>query len=222
MSAELSALEGLAANYNSGIYRLSPISLAVLFYATPFLVQRYNWLDKSNPLDTISDIEWDTIQSYVDGLLYEVKNPMIGYIMAYATESPPANVLPCDGQSYLRADYPELFAVLSSAFIVDGDTFVVPDLRGRTVIGSGSGSGLTSRSTGDSLGEENHQLSENELASHSHTIGYTITTLVLEPGEVTALTPIPLLTQFTGDTGGDVPHNNMQPSYALNYGIIAS
>jgi microcystin-dependent protein len=222
MSAELSALESLAENYNSGIFRLSPISLAVLFYATPFLVQKYNWFEKGNPLDTISESEWDTISAYVDGLLYEVKNPMIGYIMAYVTESPPTNVLPCDGATYNRVDYPELYDALASVFIIDADTFSVPDLRGRTVIGSGDGVGLTSRNTGDSLGEEEHQLDTSELASHSHTIPYTITTLVLEPGEVTTLTPVPLLTQNTGDSGGDSPHNNMQPSYALNYGVIAS
>lgn len=222
MSAELSALEDLAVNYNSGIYRLSPLSLAVLFYATPYLTQRYNWVNKNIPTDTVTDSDWDTISSYVDGLLYEVKNPMIGYIMPYITESPPPNVLACDGATYNREDYPELYDALASVFIIDADTFKVPDLRGRTIIGAGDGSGLTSRNVGDMEGEETHQLSEDELASHSHTIQYTITTLVLEPGEVTALTPVPLLTAFTGDTGGDDPHNNMQPSYALNYGVIAS
>jgi microcystin-dependent protein len=192
-----------------------------LFYATKFWGDKTNWYSGS-PLDSISTADWDTISAYVDGLLYEAKNPVIGYIMPYITASPPANVLPCDGSSYLRVDFPELYSVLDSVFIVDSDNFVVPDLRGRTVIGAGDGSGLSSRSVGTSLGEEDHQLTESELASHSHTIPYTITTLVLEPGEVTALTPVPLLTQNTGDAGIDSPHNNMQPSYVLNYGVIAS
>lgn len=222
MSAELSALQDLAADFSSGIYRLSPTSLAVLFYATPYLTRRFNWIDRTQPLDEVTDSDWDTISAYVDNLLYEAKKPMIGYIMPYITDSPPPNVLACDGSNYLRVDYPELYAVLASVFIVDADTFTVPDLRGRTVIGAGSGAGLSTYAVGASVGEEDHTLNETEMPSHSHTIQYTITTLVLEPGEVTALTPVPLLTAFTGDTGGDLPHNNIQPSYALNYGVIAS
>jgi|SRR5437870_12128678 microcystin-dependent protein len=222
MSAELSALQDLAANFRSGIYRLSPESLAVLFYASPYLTKRFNWIDRTDPFDTVSDSDWDTISAYVDGLLYEAKKPMIGYVMPYLTESPPANVLACDGTVYLREDYPELYAVLDTAFIVDADHFQVPDLRGRTVIGAGQGSGLTDRSPGEAGGEETHQLTESELAAHTHTIPLTATTLAVEPGEVTVLTPIPILTQDTGSTGGDAAHNNMQPFTALNYGVIAS
>jgi microcystin-dependent protein len=222
MSAELSALQDLAANFRSGIYRLSPESLAVLFYATSYLTKRYNWIDRTNPLDTVSDSDWDTISAYVDGLLYEAKKPMIGYVMPYLSADPPPNVLPCDGSVYLREDFPDLYAVIDNAFIVDADHFQVPDLRGRTVIGAGQGSGLTNRSPGDASGEETHQLTESELASHVHTIPLTATTLAVEPGEVTVLTPIPLLTQNTGAAGGDAAHNNMSPFTALNYGVIAS
>jgi microcystin-dependent protein len=222
MSAELTALEDLASNFRAAWFLLSPTSQAVLFYATPYLTARFNWVDRTIPTDEVTDVDWDTIQAYVDGLLYEAKNPMIGIITPYVTSDPPTNVLPCDGSTYLRVDFPILYDVLDPFFIVDADHFQVPDLRGRTVIGAGDGSGLSSRAVGDSLGEENHTLDVSEMPSHDHTIPYTITTLVLEPGEVTALTPIPLLTQSTGATGGDGSHNNMQPSYALNYGIIAS
>lgn len=222
MSAELSALEELASNNTTAWFRLSAISQAVLFYATPYLTARFNWVNRSIPTDSVSDADWDTISAYVDGLLFEAKIPMIGMIFPYVTESPPPNVLACDGSSYLRVDYPELYAVLDTVFIVDADNFIVPDLRGRTVIGAGDGDGLTTRNAGDTVGEETHQLTESELASHVHTIPLTATTLAVEPGEVTVLTPIPILTQNTGSTGGDVAHNNMQPSYALNYGILAS
>ncbi len=45
-----------------------------------------------------------------------------------------------------------------------------PDLRGRFVLGSGSGSGLTSRSIGQTGGTETHTLSMAELPSHSHPV----------------------------------------------------
>jgi len=155
-------------------------------------------------------------------LLYEVKNPMIGLITAYITADPPANVLPCDGGTYLREEFPNLYESIDPFFIVDADHFFVPDLRGRTVIGAGIPPGLSTRAVGDQGGEEEHQLTTAELASHTHTIPLTATTLAVEPGEVTVLTPIPIFTANTGSTGSDTPHNNMQPFFALNYGIIAS
>ena len=222
MSAVLAALESLAINFRSGIYRLTPESIAVLFYATPYWKARYNWLDKSVVGDSVSDVEWDTISAYVDGLLYEVKNPVIGLITAYMTESPPANILPCDGSTYLREDYPALYEALDTFYIVDADNFNVPDLRGRTIIGVGEGSGLSSRFTGDVGGEESHQLTESELASHNHSIELTTGVPGVAPGEVSFDVTVPLATDFTGVTGDDTPHNNMQPYYALNYGVIAS
>lgn len=222
MSAELSALQLLAIDFRSGVYRLSPESLAVLFYAAPYLTQRYNWIDRTDPYDTVSDADWDTISNYVDTLLYEVKNPVIGYIMPYMTENPPVNVLPCDGSTYLRDDFPQLYAALDPFFIVDADHFNVPDLRGRTVIGAGSGSGLTTRAVGATGGEEAHQLSVDELASHSHSIELTTGVPGVAPGEVAFDVTVPLVPDTTGNTGGDAPHNNMQPFYSLNYGVVAS
>jgi len=221
MSDELTSLESLATDNRSLLVRLSPISQAVLFYAMGFWANKNNWYS-SNPMDEITDVQWDTIQSYVDGLLYEVKKPMIGMIFPFVTESPPPNVLTCDGGEYLREEYPELYSILDSAFIVDADHFRVPDLRGRTVIGAGSGSGLSSRSVAAIGGEENHQLTEGELASHTHTMELTTGILVVAPGEVAADVTVPLISDYTGSTGGNEEHNNMQPFFALNYGILAS
>jgi len=222
MSAELSAIEALASDNITAWFRLSATSQAVLFYATNYLTRRQNWISDIIPDDVVSDADWDTIESYVDQLLFEAKTPMIGQLMAYITADPPPNVLPCDGSSYLRVDFPDLYAVLDSAFIVDADHFAVPDLRGRTIIGAGDGSGLTTRSVAATGGEEQHQLSEGELAAHVHAIPLTATTLAVEPGEVTVMTPVPLFTQNTGSKGGDEAHNNMQPFFVLNYGVFAS
>lgn len=72
MSAELAALEVLAADYTGGFYRLSPISLAVLFYATKYWKAFSSWTS-TEPLDTVDQADWNTINEYVDGLLYEAK-----------------------------------------------------------------------------------------------------------------------------------------------------
>jgi microcystin-dependent protein len=44
-----------------------------------------------------------------------------------------------------------------------------PDLRGRFVLASGTGSGLTTRTLGQTGGEQSHVLTAAELPSHSHT-----------------------------------------------------
>lgn len=147
---------------------------------------------------------------------------MIGEIIAYAgSTSPLSNWLACDGASLLRTDYPDLFTVIGTTYgSTDGTHFNLPDLRGRSEIGVGSGPGLTSRSLGDTLGEETHQLNTSELAAHSHT---EITAVAAVGAAITGV-PIPSAVPSvgnTGSTGGDSPHNNMQPSLAITFLIVA-
>jgi len=97
---------------------------------------------------------------------------VIGEVVVIAgTANPnPGNWLPCDGASLLRSDYPDLFTALGTTYgAADGTHFNVPDLQGRAPIATGSGSGLTPRALGDSIGEETHALTLAESASHTHT-----------------------------------------------------
>lgn len=170
------------------------------------------WLDRG--------VEPYQMVHYVLDAILGVK--MIGSIHAVATDVPDWGLL-CDGTQYARADYPELYAVLNSAYIVDADNFTVPDLRGRAIIGAGTGSGLTSRTIGDDVGTETHQLTESEMPAHTHSYNYPTLNVDLEaPGapDITALGQPPI-SQSTGSTGGDNPHNNMQPSHVLTYYIWA-
>lgn len=83
----------------------------------------------------------------------------------------PAGWLRCNGQTLLRADYPELFASIGTRYgSTASSNFKVPDIRSRMVIGDGQGSGLTDRSRGDTGGSETHALSTAELAQHNHTL----------------------------------------------------
>jgi len=147
---------------------------------------------------------------------------MVGTIIPYITSDAPSNALPCDGAQYLRADYPVLYAALDSAFVVDADNFVVPDLRGRTLVGAGSGTGLTPRAVNDSGGEETHQLTSGEMPTHSHTpsghihsIHSHIDLLAFTPGELPVSCPNPLPESTSngwdtiGDTGGGGFHENI-------------
>lgn len=86
----------------------------------------------------------------------------VGSIVDYGGSTAPVGWLLCNGQS--TSGYPALAAVVGST---------VPDLRGRFVLGSGSGSGLTSRSLGQRGGAETHALAAAEVPSHTHSIPVT-------------------------------------------------
>lgn len=92
-----------------------------------------------------------------------------GVVVPYAASLAPAGYLLCDGSSQLRASFANLFAVIGVTWgSADGTHFNVPDLRGRTIVGVGTGAGLSARTLAATGGEETHVLSVGELASHDH------------------------------------------------------
>src|SRR5512143_2483934 len=103
---------------------------------------------------------------------------VIGEIKAFGGSTVPANFLGCVGGTQLIADYPALAAVLGTTWGGNGTTtFGIPDLRGRTMIGSGTGSGLTARTLGQqSIGEETHLLTASESGTTAHSHGHTLGT----------------------------------------------
>ena len=153
----------------------------------------------------------------IDGFTFMNFNPFpVGLVLPFGGDIAPDGYLLCDGGDYATADYPELFAVVGFTYGGADDRFNVPSLSTRAVVGVGGGFSLA-----DSGGEVNHTLDVTEIPSHAHTIPLTATTLAVEPGEVTVLTPVPFFTQDTGNTGGDGSHNNMPPYLVLNYVIYA-
>ena len=91
-------------------------------------------------------------------------------IMMSGSGTPRTGFLLCDGSAVSRAVYANLFAAIGINF-GPGDgvtTFNLPDMRGRSPMGEGTGSGLSPRVIGDIFGEELHVLSVAELATHTH------------------------------------------------------
>jgi hypothetical protein len=109
--------------------------------------------------------------------------------------------------------------------ICDGNNGT-PDLRGRFIMGQGSGTGLTQRAIGQKGGEETHKLSISEIPSHSHSVsvtpadagGYcktgpcgvqTSDRKILDDSRVKGIS--------VNYTGGSQPHNNLPPFLVLYY-----
>lgn len=142
----------------------------------------------------------------------------LGMIIWSAASSGPSLCLPCDGAAVSRSTYSALFGAIGTGYgSGDGSTtFNVPDLRGRTAIGTGTGAGLTARSAGQSGGEETHILTAGEMPSHTHDVDTLSSGTGVQSG--TALGPSPTATT---SAGGDAPHNNMQPYLVIAAYIYA-
>lgn len=78
-----------------------------------------------------------------------------------------------DGSLYEPADYPNLFAAIGYTYGQSGTKFAVPDKRGRVSVGAGTGVDLTSRSLGQTFGEERVTLTNTEMPSHTHSVTQT-------------------------------------------------
>jgi len=231
---DYAAFVALAALYGSHTVRLSGESLALLLCTATDTEAKPYW----RGADTISPSpsEWDEIEALAakayGELMVEEEAAMI---FPFVTADPPTGSLECDGAEYLRVDYPDLYAVLDSAFIVDADNFAVPDLRGRSIIGVGQGAGLTERFVNDAGGEETHILAESELAAHDHGVtdpghdhNYT-KPFFNSSGRGTGSSSYqtqttdntsPGFTSISIDsTGGDAGHENMPPFLALRYAL---
>lgn len=146
---------------------------------------------------------------------------MIGTLIDYVTATPPQGVLLCDGMAYSRVDYPVLYSRLDTAYIVDADTFQVPDLRGRVRVSSGDGTGLTSRVVATAFGTETHILTIAELPSHNHIYDKTVVATSVVLGELPGLELGDYFPTATSNEGGGEAHNNIQPSYVVHTGIVA-
>lgn len=180
-----------------------------------------------------------------------MSTPLIGTVIMFAGNFAPRGWHLCQGQLLAISSHTTLFSLLGTTYGGDGrTTFGLPDLRGRTPIGTGAGPGLTPRVAGSKKGTERVTLSTQEIPSHTHTSLPAAThNLTLQtsaeseensptghvPGPVAgeafgpagagtmaanAVTGAINVTNTNAVTGGGQSHENMQPSLAINF-IIA-
>ena len=106
-----------------------------------------------------------------------------------------------------------------------------PDLRGRFILGTGQGEGLSNRPFNEKGGEENHLLNDNEIPEHSHATIYFgsrdyLWAIVLAGkncsdfiNNTNALFRLTDIKPIKGDNviQNTNPHNNMPPFFVLYY-----
>jgi microcystin-dependent protein len=151
--------------------------------------------------------------------------PPVGSITMYGGSSAPSGWLYCNGQNVSRTTFANLFSAIGETFGAgDGSsTFSLPDLRDRFPLGDNSNGGADasrvdnfSTGLGDTGGADEHQLTEAEMPSHSHSVpvvreGSNLLNRIATDTEVDAGT------KQTNSTGGDQAHNNMPPFLAVSF-----
>ena len=97
--------------------------------------------------------------------------PFIAQIQPFGFNFAPRGWILCEGQLLPIAQYTAVFSLVGTTFGGDGrTTFGVPDLRGRSMVGVGSGPGLEHRSWGQRGGRNSVNLLVQNLPSHNHSL----------------------------------------------------
>lgn len=163
----------------------------------------------------------------------------VGVIHQWPTNTAPADFLICNGQAVLRGQYAALFAVIGTTYGAgDGSTtFNLPDFRGRTAVGSGTGDATdaTVWNLAAKRGAETHELTEDENGEHFH-FGFAAVSTDGVENSLNATSQVARQSFNIGDqgvtlnrtstaatvgrtsvSGSGTGHNNIQPSLTINY-----
>lgn len=101
-----------------------------------------------------------------------MSDPYLGEIRTVGFDYAPRGWALCDGSLLEIAPNTALFSLLGTKFGGDGKTtFGLPDLRGRSPVGIGSGPGLSPILLGDKLGQEIVTIDSSQMPKHTHVAG---------------------------------------------------
>jgi microcystin-dependent protein len=171
-----------------------------------------------------------------------MSDPFLGQITVYPYSFPPAGWADCNGQLLSITQNTALFSLLGTTYGGDGrTTFALPDLQGRIPVGQGQLTGGGNYALGETDGQETVALSTQTMPAHSHGVSAsTAFGTTNNPSGMILATPqvgggrtpadkgkiynpaapdTPLSGSSIAQTGGSLPHNNVQPSLVLRYCI---
>lgn len=160
--------------------------------------------------------------------------PFIAEIKLVAFTFAPKGWAFCQGQLLPINQNQALFALIGTYYGGNGTTnFALPDLRDRTIVGTGNGPGLTPYTIGQTFGAASVALAVNQLPAHNHLLNVSSATGTLPSpsgahlagaagtvGSVYDAAANGTMPGAVQAAGGSLGHDNHQPYLALNY-IIA-
>lgn len=163
-----------------------------------------------------------------------MSDPFIGEIRTFGFNFAPNGWATCDGQLLSIAQNQALFSILGTTYGGNGQTnFGLPDLRGRAPVHVGSSPSGTVQ-LGELAGAETVTLLPQNLPAHGHNLmaSADLVSATSPAGNVmgakgrggvdvyaAASNLTPLAGGAVGLAGGNQPHDNMQPSLAVNFCI---
>jgi microcystin-dependent protein len=162
-------------------------------------------------------------------------DPFVAEIRIFPFNFPPKGWAFCNGQLLPISQNTALFSLLGTTYGGDGkSTFALPDLQDSAPMHPGQGPGLSLHDLGEQSGSETVTLLQSEIPLHTHSVGAQNNPLggVATPQGNTLSRPasgnlytainaplVSMALEEIGPTGGDQPHNNMQPYLTLNFNI---
>lgn len=162
-------------------------------------------------------------------------DPFVAEIRIFPFNFAPKGWAWCDGQLLPLSQNTALFSLLGTTYGGNGKSnFALPDLQGRAPMHPGQGPGLSLHDLGESAGSETVTLLESEIPSHSHSLRASTDDGDLKaPNSTRSLarsiggfayqtSPAslqPMAAQALPPSGGDAPHNNMQPYLTFYFNI---
>jgi microcystin-dependent protein len=245
-STELNVLDGITAsttelNYTDGVTSAIQTQIDTKAPSAGPTFTGTVVLPSTTSIGTVSATEL----GYVDGVTSAIQTQLnaltssiasivtvpTGVISPYAglDSNIPTGYLLCNGQEVSASTYSALKDVITTTYGaytngsggVGTTHFRLPDLRGRAPIGAGTGTGLTARALGATVGAETHTLTIAQIPDHTHigplffnaTPGTGTSGATSNSGSPTSNRPS--TDGVNGTTGG--AHPNMQPSLAINF-----
>lgn len=176
--------------------------------------------------------------SVVHSGLAEAQDKYMAEMFVTAATFCPRGTYSAAGQVLSIAQNSALFALLGTTYGGDGQTtFRLPDMRGRSAVGTGQGPGLQPLNLGEVTGSEQQTLLNSNLPMHVHTVTQAASTR-----PATHATPAPnrvlaaaqnagiyvegvaetqVSTGTTGVAGGSMPVNIRNPIVGVNWCIVA-
>jgi len=191
-----------------------PLILAAVTGALSELLYASNWQPfGSVTVDQIVEAMNEIYDGYIAGSVC-----MIGAVVAFANLNPPDGTLICDGTTYTKEAYPELWEAIDTSMRTSTH-FTVPDLTGKVISMDGY-DGNANHDFGESYGAGAVTQSTFDLATHNHNTHTHIELLALGPGEL-PVASLELPGGATDNAGDGNAFAIYQPTLALRYFIIA-